>query len=198
MGFEQITLHDKSNFIHPTAIIYSNVELGSNNYIGPYVVIGSPPQSKQIDPRTYVGKVIIGSNNVIREFVSIHSGTSFPTTIGNNNEIYMHAHIAHDCFVENNCVIAGHSSVAGHVYIMKGAFLGTNCSVHQKSIIGSYSILGLGSAFNGCIEPGQKYMGNPAKHLGLNLVGLERSNVSKYKLSQEQKRFEGIKLKWIK
>ena len=92
----------KNNLIHHTAIIdWKNLVIGKNNKIGPYAVIGAPAQHSK---KKSNGKIIIGNNNIINQFVSIHRPTNLrkKTFIGNNNLIMNSSTIDHDCYLENN------------------------------------------------------------------------------------------------
>lgn len=190
------------NRIHQTAIIGPSVEMGIGNYVGPYCVIsgntkignnnrfegycsiGTPPEHR--DYFTIEdNKTVIGDNNTIREFTTIHSGTISDTRIGSYITILNHSHIAHDCYIEDNVVISANVTLAGHCYVMEGANIALGCLVHQFQVIGAYSMLGMGSIVTkpSRIEPGNIYIGSPAKLLKPNHVGLQRANINKETLA---------------
>ena len=88
------------NFVHPTAIIGKNVQLGKNNYIGAYCIIGENAEHRG-NWNTTPNKVIIGDNNVITGLVTIDGGME-ETIIGNNNFLMKHSHVGHDCIIHNH------------------------------------------------------------------------------------------------
>ncbi|MDD5770332.1 MAG: hypothetical protein PHE25_05150 [Candidatus Gracilibacteria bacterium] len=204
-----------NNIIHNTAIIEDGVIIGKNNYIGPfcyiksgtiignnnrfegYCSIGTTPE--------YYGKnyketnVIIGNNNIFREFVIITNGTNINTIIKNNIILLNKTYIAHDSFIDDNVTCSCNVSIAGFVSIMKGANIGMCVNIHQNCIVGAYSMLGMGTIVTkkSIIEPGKIYVGNPAKYLKDNIIGLAKSEIDKNTLLKYEKEFY-VKLKVIK
>ena len=184
----------KGNFIHKSAIInWTKLSIGKNNIIGPYVVIGNiaqHPKSKSI------GKIIIGSNNIINEYCNIHLPTKIKkiTFIGDDNFIMNSTTVDHDCTIENNVTISSGVILGGNVYLMKGSQLGMRVSVHQNQIIGSYSMIGMNSFVTKKtkILPGFTYFGKPAKKIKKNLLGLKRNKINKNKLDIEFARYQKI------
>lgn len=134
----------KKNHVHKTAIIdWKNLIIGVNNFIGPYVTIGGNAQHPR---KRNNGKIYIGNNNVFNEYVNIHRPTNKKKTIiGNNNYIMNSTTIDHDCCLENNIVLSSNVILGGNVHIMEGAQLGIKTIVHQNQLIGSFSMLGMGS-----------------------------------------------------
>jgi len=188
----------KGNLIHPTAVInWKKVIIGKNNTIGPYVVIGTNPQWKNKRPS---GKIIIGNNNIIHEYCNIHLPTSITkqTKIGNNNYFMDSTTIDHDCHIENDVQLNSKVILGGNIYIMKNAQLGIRVTVHQNQIIGSYSLIGMGSIITKKIniEPGYIYYGKPVRKIKKNLIGLKKNKINNFVLLKEKKRF--IKLLRIK
>jgi UDP-N-acetylglucosamine acyltransferase len=191
-----------NNFIHHTAIIESTVKVGTGNYIGPYChitgntvigdnnrfesycSIGAPAEHKDYfyDKN---GKLYIGNNNVIREFVTIHSGTTRPTQIEDNIIILNHSHIAHDVYIEKNVTISAGVTFAGHCYVMEGANVALGSLIHQFQVIGAYSMTGMGCVVTKTtpIEPAGIYIGAPARFLKKNKVGLERNNITDHDIN---------------
>jgi len=112
------------NHIHRTAIIYTNVKLGTGNWIGAYTVIGSNGEIRNKDQRAFKGKVVIGNNNVISELVTIQRPfeESRITEIGNNNIIMAHSHIRHDARIGNNTEICT-GSIIGATIAMQSAVI---------------------------------------------------------------------------
>lgn len=199
------------NYIHPTAIIENDVVLGDNNYIGPfcyitegttignnnrfeaYCSVGNPAEHRDFYYKK--GKpVIIGNNNLFREFVTIHNGTIRNTQLGDNIEVFNHSHIAHDTIVENNVNISANVTIAGHVYIMEGSVLGVGSVFHQFSVIGSYSMVGMNATvtLKHPIKPFGVYVGGPARRIKENSVGIKRNNITSLLMEQHNKRYNKI------
>jgi len=178
----------KGTIIKPHTYIEENTKIGKNNIIGPYAVIGTPPQHLE-----YKGEetwVEIGDGNIIREFATIHRGTAKDqglTRIGNNCMLMSYVHIAHDCFVEDNVIMANGATLGGHVRVGKRVVMGGFSAVHQFCRIGAYAFIGAMSGVDKDVPPFVKVFGIPAKIQGLNLIGLRRAGFTKEdirKLSQ--------------
>lgn len=154
-------------------------EMGSDCTVYPFTVIGLQPQDMK-----YKGektKVHIGDNNIIREYISIHRGSvggEGITRIGNNNFLMAYVHIAHDCRVGDNVIMANATTLAGHVTVEDYVFIGGHVAVHQFTNIGAYAMIGGFSAIPQDIPPYTTAAGDRAKLYGLNTVGLKRQNFS--------------------
>lgn len=184
----------KNNFVHNTAIIdWKNLEIGKNNTIGPYVIIGGEAQHPK---KKSFGKIIIGNNNNISQFVCINRPTKFrkKTIIGNNNYIMSNSVIDHDCILENYITMSSNVLLGGNVYIMNGSQLGMKTIIHQNQLIGSYTMIGMGSIITKRkkIIPGYIFFGKPVKKVKKNLIGLKRNNISSSKLKKENDRYKNI------
>ena len=153
--------------------------IGKNCRISPFAAIGTPPQDKR-----YKGEkteVIIGDENVIREYVTIHRGTTEgrgKTQIGNQNLLMAYCHVAHDCQVGDGVVMANVATLGGHVIIGDYATLGGLAAVQQFVRVGAYSFIGGKSAVVQDIPPYVIAAGDRAKLFGLNIVGLKRHEFS--------------------
>lgn len=176
-----------SVWIHPTArlgkgvVIYPNVTINANVRIGDYSVIGGMPEHRDFYGDNWwmqAKGVTIFEDVRIFEFVTIHAGTKEPTCIDNGASIQNHSHVGHDCFISKNALIGGSVTLAGHVYVMEGATVAGRCAVHQKSVVGAYSILSATSYLKGHVPPGEKWIGNPARPAGLNDVALQRNKMT--------------------
>jgi len=181
----------RGNWVHKTAIVnWSKVRIGEKNIIGPYACLGLNAQHKS---KYSNGSIIIGNANIFREFVTVHLPTNYEkeTTIGNNNYLMANAHVAHDCFMEDNVIMCNNSAIAGHTYLMQGSVLALNSSVHQFQIIGSWSMIGMNSCVtkNASIKPGFIYFGVPARKICKNKVALKRSAIDNKILALETERF---------
>jgi UDP-N-acetylglucosamine acyltransferase len=143
-------------------------------------VIGGDPQDFKFKPDT-LSYTQIGDDNYFREGVTIHRGSrpDSATIIGNGCFLMAYAHIAHDCIVGNNVVMANTAGIAGEVVVADKAFISAAVTVHQFCRIGRNAMIGLSSkvvqdALPFCITDG-----NPGRARGLNLVGLKRNGFSK-------------------
>ena len=182
------------NKIHDTAVVdWDRVDIGTGNEIGPYVCIGTDAQHRT-EPSD--GKIIIGDNNIIREYSTVHLPTRFSkvTSIGNNCYLMALSHIAHDCVVEDNVIFSNNATLGGHVHIMQNSQIGFSATIHQHQVIGSYCMIGMGTVIprNKKIIPGSKWVGNPAKIMGKNSVGLERAGITEEMLEAENIRYEKL------
>jgi UDP-N-acetylglucosamine acyltransferase len=187
-------LERHGNKIHNTAVInWDRVDIGTGNEIGPYVCIGTDAQHRT-EPSD--GKIVIGDNNIIREYSTIHLPTRFSkiTAIGSNCYLMALSHIAHDCVVENDVIFSNNATLGGHVHIMQNSQIGFSVTIHQHQVIGSYCMIGMGTVIprNKKIIPGSKWVGNPARIMGKNAVGLERAGITEAMLETETIRYEKL------
>ena len=165
--------------IHSNVNIVGNTSIGSGNEIFTFVSIGTPPQDLK-----YKGEknsLLIGDNNKFREYVNINPGTKQGggiTKIGNNNLLMVYCHVAHDCNISNNIVLANNVQVGGHVTIQENAIIGGSCAIHQFSRIGELSMIGGMTGVLSDVIPFGLSLGNRNNLAGLNLIGLRRAKVS--------------------
>jgi len=183
--------------VGPFSVIGADVQIGSGSVIGPHVVIKGPTtigKYNQIfqfasvgeDPqdKKYQGEATrleIGDNNVIREGCTLNRGTTQDlgvTSIGNDNLIMAYVHVAHDCMVKNNTILANNVALAGHVTIDDYAILGGYTLVHQFCVIGSYAFTAMGSVLPKDVPPYVLVSGHMARPFGLNVEGLKRRGFS--------------------
>ena len=165
--------------IHSHVSIIGDTYIGTGNEIFPFASIGTPPQDLK-----YKGEknsIVIGNNNKLREYVNINPGTEQGgriTKIGNNNLFMVYCHVAHDCNVSNNVVLANNVQVGGHVIIQDNAIIGGSCAIHQFSRIGESSMVGGMTGVLSDVIPFALSLGNRNNLVGLNLIGLRRAKVS--------------------
>ena len=165
--------------LHSHVNLTGNTSIGSDNEFFPFCSIGTPPQDLK-----YKGEknsLIIGDNNKFREYVNINPGTEQGgsiTKIGNNNLFMVYCHIAHDCIIDDNIVLANNVQVGGHVSINKNAIVGGSCAIHQFSRIGEFAMIGGMTGVLSDVIPYGLSLGNRNILTGLNLIGLRRSGVS--------------------
>jgi UDP-N-acetylglucosamine acyltransferase len=175
----------KGTKIGPHVVIDDRTTIGENCHVFQFVSIGAPPQET-----SYKGEkteTIIGDNNTIREFVTIHRGTvkgKGKTVCGNNNLFMNYVHIAHDCIVGHNVVMANNATLGGHVTIEDHAIVGGLVPVHQYVRIGAYCIIGGASAVSKDVPPYVMAVGNRVHLFGLNMVGLRRKGFSREELEE--------------
>jgi UDP-N-acetylglucosamine acyltransferase len=147
-------------------------------------VIGSIPQDLK-----YKGEVSfleIGDGNIIREYVTVNPGTepNSKTVLGNRNLLMAYSHIAHNCVIGNDCIIANCGQLAGYVNVEDRAVVGGMAAIHQFTRVGKLSIIGGCSKVVSDIPPYSTCDGHPARVYGLNLVGLRRQRVDRKVIKQ--------------
>ena len=199
---ERARLHQDVS-VGPYSIIGPDVEIGSRTQIeshvvlkGPCVIgednhifqfssIGEDPQDKK-----YAGEVtelVIGDRNTIREYCTINRGTvqdSGKTRVGHDNWIMAYVHIAHDCVVGNQTVLANNTTLAGHVHVGDWAVLGGFTAVHQYCCIGAHALTGIFTAVTKDIPAYVTAAGRPAVPRGINAEGLRRRGFSADQISR--------------
>ena len=159
--------------------ISGNVKIGKGNKIYPFVSINDPQDLKYAGEPT---NLIIGDNNKIREYVTINPGTiggGGKTVIGNNCLFMISSHIAHDCIVGNNVVMANLATLGGHVEIDDWANIGGGVMVHQFVKVGTQSLIGGGFTAKQDVPPYIIVSGAPLRFVGINKIGLERRGFGK-------------------
>ncbi len=163
--------------IHSHVNISGNTKIGNNTKIYPFASIGNDPQDLKYNNEET--KLIIGSDNKIREYVTIHPGTAGGggiTEIGNNCLFMISSHIAHDCRVGNNVIIANNVPLGGHVTIEDNVVIGGNSAVQQFTRIGQMAMIGGMTGVLNDVIPYGLSIGNRNYLQGLNLIGLRRAN----------------------
>ena len=179
---------DSNSKLHSHVSIKGNTIIGKNNEIFPFASIGTPPQDLK-----YKGEknsIIIGDNNKFREYVNINPGTSQGGTItklGSNNLLMVYCHVAHDCNIGDNIVLANNVQVGGHVIIEDNAIVGGSCAIHQFSRIGRLAMVGGMTGVLSDVIPFGLSLGNRNNLVGLNLIGLRRAKISNQDISILQK-----------
>ena len=178
--------------VGPGAIIDAEVSVGSGTIIGPHVVIRGPttigrnnrifasssfgeePQDKKF--RGEITRLEIGDDNVIREFCTFNRGTraSGISRLGNRNWIMAYVHIAHDCQVGSDIVMANGTTLAGHVEVGDWVTFGASSMVHQFCAVGAHSFSAMGTVILKDVPPYVTVAGNFARAHGLNREGLKR------------------------
>ena len=179
--------------IHSHVVIDGHTIMGSGCEVFPFAAIGLAPQHTRFEGEA--SELIIGENNLIREYVTLHPGTkvgNMKTIIGDNNLFYVGSHIAHDCVVGNNVILANHVGVGGHVSIGDYAYLGGYSAIHQFVRIGDHAIIGGGTAITADVIPFGLASGPRGALHGLNVVGLRRRGFEKDSLAHLKKAYANI------
>ena len=164
--------------IHSHVNISGHTKIGNDNKIYPFVSIGNDPQDLKYNGEKT--KVVIGNNNKIREYVTIHPGTKGGgeiTKIGDNCLFMISSHIAHDCQVGNNVIIANNVPLGGHVTIEDNVVIGGNSAVQQFTRIGKLAMIGGMTGVLHDVIPYGLSIGNRNYLQGLNLIGLRRTDI---------------------
>ncbi len=170
---------DSGTVVGPHVVINGRTRIGKHNHIYQFASVGEANQDKK-----YSGEpteTVIGDNNVIREFVTIHRGTAQDrgrTEIGDDNLLMAYVHVAHDCVIGDHCILANNATLAGHVVLEDWVILGGFTGIHQFCRIGSHAFTAIGAAVTKDIPPYLMADGQPVVPRGLNSEGLRRRGFS--------------------
>ena len=165
----------ENNIIQSHVSIFGNTKIGNGNKIYPFVSINEPQDLKYDGELT---NLIIGNNNKIREYVTINPGTiggGGQTVIGDNCLFMISSHVAHDCKVGNNVIIANNVPLGGHAIIEDNVVIGGNSAVQQFTRIGKMAMIGGMTGVLHDVIPYGLSTGNRNSLQGLNLIGLRRA-----------------------
>jgi len=169
--------------VGPHCVLEGDTEIGCHNQIFQFASLGAQPQDKK-----YAGEptqLIIGDRNTIREFCTFNTGTvqdGGVTRIGNDNWIMAYVHIAHDCVVGHNTILANNATLAGHVHVGDWVILGGLTGVHQFTRIGAHAMAGFASHISQDVPPFMMVDGNPLAVRGFNIEGLRRRGFGEQRL----------------
>ena len=202
---------DEAVTVGPFAVIGAGVRIGRGTEVGSHVVIKGPctigrdnrifqfasigedPQDlKYAGERTYLE---IGDRNRIREFATIHRGTlqgSSLTSIGSDNLLMAYTHVAHDCRIGDQVVMANAASLGGHVHVDDWAILGGFSIVHQFCRVGAHCFLAMGSVVSKDVPPYLMVGGHPAKPHGINSEGLRRRQFGAAQMSAIKRAYKTL------
>jgi len=201
---ESATLHE-SVTVGPYSVIEADVSIGAGSSVATHVRISGPTvigENNVIDSFAALGgapqdlgykgeptQLLIGNNNTIREYVSIHRGTvkgGAKTVLGDKCLIMAYAHIGHDCQIANHVIIVNAAHLSGHTEVADWATVGGLTGTHQFSRIGTFAFIGGGSAVSKDVPPYAMVTGERGQMRisGLNKVGLRRNGFSRETISQ--------------
>lgn len=192
----------KNVTVEPFAVIYENVEIGDNCWIGSSAVIYGDTfigENCKIFNGASVGAVsqdlkykgeptttVIGKNTTIREFVTIHKGTTdrHTTKIGDNCLLMAYVHIGHDCLVGNNVILANCVNLAGHITLEDNVICEGLVAAQQFTKIGAHAFVAGGSLIRKNVPPYIRVAREPLQFIGVNTIGLTRRGYSKEIITQ--------------
>ncbi len=201
---------DPSTVIGPYTVIGPRVTIGKNNHIGPFCLIentvmgdsneviahatiGVKPQDLSYDD-SMQSMVRIGNGNKIRECVTIHRSTKLdvPTTVGNNCLLMANAHVAHDCQLGSNIILANCTGIAGHVHIADRVITSGMVGIHQFVRIGRLAMLSGGAMAPLDVPPFCTAQGERARLVGLNIVGMRRAGMQREEIMAVKRAFKTL------
>jgi UDP-N-acetylglucosamine acyltransferase len=189
------------SYIGPHAVIEGRTTIGCDNRIFQFASVGAIPQDKKYQGED--SELIIGDGNAIREFATLHLGTTgggMVTRVGNRNLLMNYSHVAHDCQIADHVVLANGATLAGHVTVESFVIVGGLVAIHQFTRIGELALLAGGAMVSQDVPPYCTATGDRAHLHGLNLIGLKRRGLSPDEILALKKAYrtlfaEGLSLK---
>jgi len=182
---------DSGTTVASHVVINGPTKIGKDNEIFQFASIGEKPQDLKFDNDPT--ELIVGDRNKIREYVTLHRGTpggGNVTKIGNDNLLMASVHVAHDCVVGNNIILANATALAGHVVVDDYVILGGYTTVHQFTRIGAHAFTGFSTAIDRDVLPFFTVAGNRARAVGINKEGLKRRGFSPESIRALQEAFK--------
>ncbi|MCA9771971.1 MAG: acyl-ACP--UDP-N-acetylglucosamine O-acyltransferase [Myxococcales bacterium] len=182
--------------LHAHVVVERNTEIGEGTEIYPFASIGGAPQDLKYEGGPT--RLVIGKHNRVREYVTISRGTEVGgglTRIGDRNLLMAYVHIAHDCMIGSEVIMANAVTLGGHVVIEDRAVLGGLVGIHQFCRVGAMAMVGATSATSRDIPPYTLAAGSRGMELGLrglNLIGLRRRALSTETISALKKTYQMI------
>ncbi len=183
----------KNTWIGPHVVLDGRTTLGADNHVFQFASVGAIPQDKKYHDEE--SELLIGDRNVIREFTTLNPGTiggGMITRIGDGNLFMAYSHVAHDCQIGNNIVLANCATLGGHVTVEDYVGIGGLVGVHQFTRIGESAYLGAGSMVSLDVPPYCTAVGDRAHLHGLNLVGLKRRGWTTEQVALIKKAYRAI------
>jgi UDP-N-acetylglucosamine acyltransferase len=188
-------------WIGPHAVIEGPTRIGAGNKIFQFASIGSAPQDKKYNGEPT--RLEIGDRNVFRESVTVNRGTTHDkgvTRIGSDNLLMAYSHVAHDCHLGDQIVMANCATLGGHVEIGDWATLGGLSAVHQHTKVGAHCFIAHNAAVTRDVPPYVMAVGRPAVPHSVNAVGLQRRGFTAVEVRNIRRAYRvlyrsGLKLK---
>lgn len=195
VNIEKNVIIGEGTWIGSNVTIMEGARIGKNCKIFPGAVISAIPQDLKYDGEETLVK--IGDNTTIREFVTVNRGTkaNMETIVGNNCLLMAYVHIAHDCVVGDNVILANGATLAGHIDIHDWAIIGGLAAVHQFVQVGKHAMISGGGMARKDVPPYTKAGREPLSYVGINSVGLRRRGFSPEQIQQIQEIYRIIYLK---
>lgn len=187
-----VILHDNV-IIKSHVVIEGKTTIGEGTRVFQFASLGAEPQDLKFSGEE--SELIIGKNNTIREHATMNTGTEgggMKTVIGDNGLYMIGTHVAHDCQLGDNVIMANNATLAGHVVVGKNVLIGGLAAVHQFIRIGDYAVIGGMSGVDSDVIPFGLVKGERANLDGLNLVGLSRGGFDKDQVRKIQRAYSGI------
>ncbi|MBD1147669.1 acyl-ACP--UDP-N-acetylglucosamine O-acyltransferase [Pelagibacterales bacterium SAG-MED31] len=184
---------DENSILHSHIAISGFTKIGKNNVFFPFSSIGSDPQDLKYNGEKSF--LVIGNNNTFRENVTVNPGTKgggLYTRIENDCLFMVGSHIAHDCIIGSNVILANNATLAGHVEIDNSSIIGGNSAIHQFVKVGKNAMVGGMSGLEKNLIPYGLYIGIRSNLKGLNLIGLKRKGLNNNKIKNLNHFIENI------
>jgi len=178
--------------LHSHIVVDGDTWLGEDNQVFAFACLGAKPQDKKLTGKEPGGLLRIGSNNEIRENVTIHGGTphgSGTTRIGDHNMILAGAHVGHDATIGSRVVMTNAAMVAGHTKVEDRAILGAMAGLHQFARVGEAAMIGAGAMVSRDVPPYALVQGDRARLVGINLIGMKRGGVPSAQIALVKKAY---------
>ncbi len=194
VNIEKNVIIGEGTWIGSNVTIMEGARIGKNCKIFPGAVISAIPQDLKYDGEETLVK--IGDNTTIREFVTVNRGTkaNMETIVGNNCLLMAYVHIAHDCIVGDNVILANGATLAGHIEIQDWAIIGGLAAVHQFVQVGRHAMISGGGMARKDVPPYTKAGREPLSYVGINSVGLRRRGFTMEQINQIQEIYRIIYL----
>lgn len=195
VNIEKNVVIGEGTWIGSNVTIMEGARIGKNCKIFPGAVISAIPQDLKYDGEETLVK--IGDNTTIREFVTVNRGTkaNMETIVGNNCLLMAYVHIAHDCIVGDNVILANGATLAGHITIEDWAIIGGLAAVHQFVQVGKHAMISGGGMARKDVPPYTKAGREPLSYVGVNSIGLRRRGYTSDQINAVQEIYRIIYLK---
>jgi UDP-N-acetylglucosamine acyltransferase len=182
--------------LHSHVVVQGNTTIGEGTEIFPFASVGNKPQDLKFKGEDSL--LIIGKNNIIREYVTLQPGTSgggMKTTVGDQNLFMANSHLGHDSSIGSGNIIANSVAIAGHVTIGNRVTIGGLCGIHQFVKIGDYAMVAAGAMVTQDLPHACMAHGNRACLVGINTIGLKRAGFSEEDIQAVRTLYRNIFLK---